>query len=396
MFTGAPADNTPSMKSLSFLILFLFWHLVPIAQVTTPSDYDEVTQHPSAGYSAWQTIYQQNNPNVWVKIQFSVAGCRRLPGDKNHFSETVRSYWQILNDYQMDNVVHFKFDYRNCSNQVITKQVSFSLKQAGTDAQWWYYFYASEIVRGPYDVSFNDPDKLKPPSATDDKLDAAKKRTDQLINNPDKQYPKVKPFGNAMGDRADNTPTTGGQVETLAMTTTPQPDQQQEQLQAQRRQQLALLDSKMEIQAQKLTAVNDAISGLADLIISNMLQKSIASDTRDREQRFTELREEVNSKHGSLVDCSECNGQGYSSCDKCNSRGYIVCSQCDGNGKKRCYHCNGTGVSLGARCVICNGTGYETCTSCFGKGKSVCTACYGLGRQQCIHCRGTGKEFKED
>jgi hypothetical protein len=172
--------------------------------------------------------------------------------------------------------------------------------------------------------------------------------------------------------------------------------QLQQQLEQQRQQQLAILDGQMQAQSQKYSAIQSGIGDLVDLFLNTNFQNSINQQNANRDARFEELRNDVNTKHGSLVNCSECNGQGYTFCDKCNAEGYTICSYCNGNGKIQCSNCSGTGVAFGARCFSCNGTGAAKCNYCFGKGKNVCIDCYGIGRVYCYRCRGTGKEFDEN
>jgi tetratricopeptide (TPR) repeat protein len=169
-----------------------------------------------------------------------------------------------------------------------------------------------------------------------------------------------------------------------------------QQLEARRTEQLRILDQQMQTQAQQYNAMQNGIGDLLNLFLSTSFQKSINQQNSGRDERFEALKNDISTKHGSLADCSECNGQGYTTCDKCSGRGYTICSDCNGNGKKQCYRCSGTGYAFGVRCITCNGTGYEQCNTCFGKGKNACINCYGIGRIQCIHCRGTGKEFKEE
>lgn len=125
---------------------------------------------------------------------------------------------------------------------------------------------------------------------------------------------------------------------------------------AQRQGQLSLLNQKLNEQAQKYNNVTDAVKSLANLIIGSMTQSLIRNDIKARNERFNELQNDLNTKQGILVDCSECNGEGY-----------FICTECNGNGYK--------------------GDGDD---------RTICSKCYGLGKVQCIHCRGTGKEFKED
>gem|GEM_PF-2678918 len=172
--------------------------------------------------------------------------------------------------------------------------------------------------------------------------------------------------------------------------------QLQQQLQEQRQEQLAALDRQMEAQAQKYSAIQSGISGLLDMFLTTSFNNSINQQNANRNDRFEELKNDVNTKPGTLQNCNECSGQGYTNCDKCNDQGYTVCSSCSGEGQTKCTNCGGTGVAFNVRCIGCNGTGYAKCNYCFGKGKNACVNCYGMGRVYCYHCRGTGKEFKED
>jgi hypothetical protein len=126
------------------------------------STYDDKLQHPAVAFSASRDVYHQNNPGVWVKIQYSIAGCAKVPGDDKHFSGTIRSYFRIINDLPFNNVIHFKFDYRNCEGKVVTNAVSYSLAEKKTIEREFDRFYGTEIVRGPYDVTFNDNRILQP------------------------------------------------------------------------------------------------------------------------------------------------------------------------------------------------------------------------------------------
>ncbi|WP_439695972.1 hypothetical protein ACFGVS_24690 [Mucilaginibacter sp. AW1-7] len=128
------------------------------------------------------------------------------------------------------------------------------------------------------------------------------------------------------------------------------------QQEVQRQEQLNILNQKLNYQAQNYNNVADAVKSLANLLIGSMTQHFINEDIKGRNERFAELQNKVNTKPGILVDCSECNGEGYFTCTQCNGSGYT------GDGNDR----------------------------------TVCSKCYGLGKTQCVHCRGTGEEFKED
>jgi hypothetical protein len=166
-------------------------------------------------------------------------------------------------------------------------------------------------------------------------------------------------------------------------------------LAAQRQQQIALLDQSARQQAKSWEAIGDAIGSIGDFILKNMMEKDIRSDNAERNKRFTQLQEMVNTKSGTIIDCSECNGKGFDACNSCDGNGYKPCVTCNRTGKLRCYVCGGTGSTYGRTCSSCGGSGSTKCNYCFGKGKNVCTDCNALGKKQCIHCRGTGKEFKE-
>lgn len=170
----------------------------------------------------------------------------------------------------------------------------------------------------------------------------------------------------------------------------------QRQIEERRQGQLNILNEKMRQQSVQLEAVTNGIGELRDLIVGNMMQKSINSDNADRQKRFNELEEDIKTKKGDLVDCNECSGRGYDVCNHCDGNGFNICSNCSGNGSIKCYRCSGTGYAFGVKCVTCGGSGSSECSYCFGKGKNICTYCYGLGKIQCIRCRGTSKEFKEN
>jgi type II secretory pathway pseudopilin PulG len=171
--------------------------------------------------------------------------------------------------------------------------------------------------------------------------------------------------------------------------------QRQNALNEQRQRQLADLDAAGRKQNAAWTSVSDGISSIGDMIVKNMMENNIRSNEAERDGRFRELTEKVNSKNGSLIDCSECNGLGYAVCDKCNGNGFKNCDFCKGSGQSNCTLCGGKGTFLGRTCSVCGGSGSLKCSYCGGKGKNVCADCNGLGKQQCVHCRGTGKEFKE-
>ncbi len=162
--------------------------------------------------------------------------------------------------------------------------------------------------------------------------------------------------------------------------------------------QMADISRKSKAQAEVASTIVDGLGSMMNTYLVNQAKRSIAEDNRKRSQKFEELKRQVQSEEGELVDCSSCNGEGYDRCNTCSSNGKKTCGVCYGKAGENCAVCKGSGTyavgSTTLSCTSCFGKGKISCTSCGNTGESLCIICNGLGKTQCIHCSGTGQEFK--
>jgi hypothetical protein len=148
--------------------------------------------------------------------------------------------------------------------------------------------------------------------------------------------------------------------------------------------------------------VGNAILGSAGNIYNNVVnrsyEKKIIEQNQNRDKRFQELRNRIESEGGELVSCLNCSGVGSNKCLSCKSSGKISCGTCSGRGGETCMTCKGAGSyelsGANFTCASCNGKRVNVCYTCNSTGKETCASCYGLGVRLCSNCAGTGKEFR--
>lgn len=178
----------------------------------------------------------------------------------------------------------------------------------------------------------------------------------------------------------------------------PQVSQQQiAQRQQLMQQQLDQLSQKSQAQA---NVANSLLSGLASILNGSQVRnakRNIASDNDERDHRFDELKSQLQEGNGHLIECSSCDGEGYTKCRVCGGEGEKKCSSCNGKGGETCTVCRGSGRgAFNMACTNCFGKGTKDCLICGNARKELCTSCNGLGKRFCTTCRGTGQKFERD
>lgn len=141
--------------------------------------------------------------------------------------------------------------------------------------------------------------------------------------------------------------------------------------------------------------VNESLANVFDALLQNSFRNSIQSENQRRNEAFSALENDIDSKTGTLENCVHCNGEGYNSCSTCTGSGKKTCLGCFGKGNTNCTLCYGTGKFLNNTCTSCNGKGSQPCATCKSTGMSYCTDCHATGKDFCDYCTGTGKRFRE-
>jgi 3',5'-cyclic AMP phosphodiesterase CpdA len=88
----------------------------------------------------------------------------------------------------------------------------------------------------------------------------------------------------------------------------------------------------------------------------------------------------------SVVDCSDCDGEGQHDCDECDDDAEVECEDCEGEGTVGCPRCDGDDEG----CRRCAGEGEVPCGTCDERGFVACDTCGGDGFLTCDSCDGDG------
>jgi len=164
--------------------------------------------------------------------------------------------------------------------------------------------------------------------------------------------------------------------------------------------QINVLNRKIQLQSNIGKGIVDGLGSFFNMKRFNEARQEIIKDNSKRTKHFEELKKQIQTEEGDLIDCKSCFGQGYTNCGNCGSSGKNTCSVCSGLPNERCYKCGGSGKyqfgTLSLLCTVCSGKGIKNCTYCGNSGQIICSVCNGLGRVQCAHCFGTGQKFKKN
>lgn len=101
-----------------------------------------------------------------------------------------------------------------------------------------------------------------------------------------------------------------------------------------------------------------------------------------------------------VIECSDCEAEGYIRCYECDGNGYTVCPSCV-DGEMTCPDCDGEGEIEDENgdyvgCENCDRIGEVECDNCDGNGREECSNCSGTGSSDCDECNGSGEIETDD
>jgi len=112
----------------------------------------------------------------------------------------------------------------------------------------------------------------------------------------------------------------------------------------------------------------------------------------DMTNSYARLQEATHGKS----HCTNCESTGEVMCNSCYGSGDLACPECDATGKiirdEDCPSCGGSSPS-GSECLDCQDDDNTTiieCSNCNGQGDVVCADCGGEGDINCSECMGAG------
>jgi hypothetical protein len=315
-------------------------------------------------YGPWQTVYESPPPNqLRVQISFALPPC----------NANSNAHYRINNEFSIQGGrLYFKIDYTDCKGEPGLTPVYVNLDKPGIQENSGWFFRGLRV---------NHITDIEPPKNGRAEPGAGQNSSFHRNNNDSSE------------------PEQDQQIRQQKAEESRQYEEQrtrQAENERVRRQQIASLNQANEKTGEAWQNVMGGLGSMTDMIMQNMFNNSIQNDNRSRIARFNELQDLVNTKQGTLSNCTNCYGRGYTSCGSCNSSGKKTCIACFGKGNSNCTLCFGTGSFAGSTCGSCGGKGSFQCAICKGSGASYCTDCHATGKSFCTYCRGTGQEFRED